>query len=141
MVKLFKRLVLLFVAVAFVVGLLAVLTRDRARPPASSPPEQRATTPPRAEPPLVGTAISAVKHYLKAPDAASFPPRSEWRKQQIKPGDWRGAGEVTSVNSFNARVREAVEVEVIEDGDNMRVVFVKIGDRVQLDARGAGGGR
>lgn len=140
MVKLFKRLVLLVVAVVILLGVIGFLTADRTRLPVSSPePERKPTAPVKTEPPVVGTAMMAVKRYLKSPESAAFPPSNEWATQELKPGHWRVAGEVTSVNSFNARVREPVAVEMFVDDDDMRVVFVKIGDRVALDVRNGGG--
>lgn len=107
-------------------------TPAAAREPVASKPSQ---------PPLVGTAMMAVKRFLKDPDSASFPPSKDWAAQPLGPGRWRVAGEVTALNSFNARVRQPVIVEMNEDGAQMRVTFIKIADKVAYGTPSQNGGR
>lgn len=126
-----RKIVFGFVALIvllWVIGFLTAVNRSRPATPAAAPAAKVTTKP--NKPPVVGTSILAVKRFLKDANSASFLPSGQWSVSELRTRTWRVQGEVTAANSFNARVRQPVVVEMVEDGEDMRITFVKIGERI-----------
>lgn len=132
------KLVLIGGGVALGIAVLSQIG-DRVRTPQPAPAPAIAPTTQR--PPVVGAAMMAVKRFLQDPKSATFPTSDQWTASKLGPGLWRVVGEVTAANGFNARVRQPVVVEMTEDGADMRVTLVKIGEQIAYSATGRAGGR
>lgn len=82
---------------------------------------------------IVAFVEAELKQHLVSPDSATFHPRTgadAISVLQDEDGQWIVAGEVSSTNAFNARLREDFLVTVERDEGELRSVLVSIGTDV-----------
>jgi hypothetical protein len=136
----FRAAVAAFVLIIVVPLTCAVLTLKVPPPSHTDEPDQPAVEPASAPAPsedeiLVGATMEGVKKFLDDPDSATFPPVEQWSRATLPASHFRLLGEVSVKNAFGGRVRDAVAAELVDDGQQVKIVYLKIGGKIVLDVR------